>query len=355
MVMTSPVPNQPNHPWYQKVNHIRIPQTAESKGFLDADLVGGDVSPDLGAKIKALFSAGQQGIWYDVTDLSTMFKDTAGTIPITANSQAVALIKDKSGRGNDASQATGSLQALFRTPASRVLYDRVDDFHTVTVPAGGWVGTMVLGTNLGTLSYDVNIPAGPYTIGSLSGLYFPGNSIMGLVIRNGTLSAAEIADCKNFMINNGANATTYGAASSFNNYWRNRTEIVGLFPSITTDLLTISTNAFNGCSNIVTFPVIQFSSAVTTFGAAFINCTKLANFPSHAFDLCNICTNYTNAFNGCALTQQSVNDILVSIDFANAPGAGTLNITGGTSAAPSGAGLTAKNNLIAKGWTVVTN
>jgi hypothetical protein len=32
-----------------------------------------------------------------------------------------------------------------------------------------------------------------------------------------------------------------------------------------------------------------------------------------------------------------------------------MDLSGGTSAAPTGAGITAKNNLIAKGWTVATN
>jgi hypothetical protein len=34
---------------------------------------------------------------------------------------------------------------------------------------------------------------------------------------------------------------------------------------------------------------------------------------------------------------------------------GAVYLDLGTSAAPTGAGITAKNNLIAKGWTVATN
>ena len=46
--------------------------------------------------IKALFAGGKQGVWLDPSDLSTMFKDAAGTQPVTANGDPVGLILDKS-------------------------------------------------------------------------------------------------------------------------------------------------------------------------------------------------------------------------------------------------------------------
>jgi hypothetical protein len=44
----------------------------------------------------ALFSSGEEGAWYDPSDLSTMFQDSAGTTPVTADGQPVGLILDKS-------------------------------------------------------------------------------------------------------------------------------------------------------------------------------------------------------------------------------------------------------------------
>ncbi len=55
-----------------------------------------------------LFAASEPGAWYDPSDLSTLFQDTAGTTPVTAVEQDVALMLDKSGRGNHASQATST-------------------------------------------------------------------------------------------------------------------------------------------------------------------------------------------------------------------------------------------------------
>ncbi len=65
-------------------------------------------NPDLADKkyIAAMFASGEQGAWYDPSDLSTMYQDAAGTIPVTAVGQPVGKILDKSGRGNHATQST---------------------------------------------------------------------------------------------------------------------------------------------------------------------------------------------------------------------------------------------------------
>ena len=44
----------------------------------------------------SLFASGEQGAWYDPSDLSMMFQDSAGTTPVTADGQPVGLILDKS-------------------------------------------------------------------------------------------------------------------------------------------------------------------------------------------------------------------------------------------------------------------
>jgi hypothetical protein len=44
----------------------------------------------------SLFAAGEQGAWYDPSDFSTLFQDSAGTTPVTAVEQPVGLMLDKS-------------------------------------------------------------------------------------------------------------------------------------------------------------------------------------------------------------------------------------------------------------------
>ena len=44
----------------------------------------------------SLFAANEPGAWYDPSDLTTMFQDSAGTTPVTATGQTVGLLLDKS-------------------------------------------------------------------------------------------------------------------------------------------------------------------------------------------------------------------------------------------------------------------
>lgn len=77
----------------------------------------------------SLFAASEEGIWLDPSDLSTMFQDSAGTTPVTADGQPVGLILDKSGRGNHASQATAAARPLYKTDGTYhwLQFDGVDD------------------------------------------------------------------------------------------------------------------------------------------------------------------------------------------------------------------------------------
>lgn len=55
----------------------------------------------------SLFENGEQGAWYDPSDLSTLFQDAAGTTPVTAVGQPVGRMLDKSGNGNHATPSGG--------------------------------------------------------------------------------------------------------------------------------------------------------------------------------------------------------------------------------------------------------
>lgn len=44
---------------------------------------------------ESLFAAGEQGLWYDPSDISTLFQDANGTVPVTESGQPVGLILDK--------------------------------------------------------------------------------------------------------------------------------------------------------------------------------------------------------------------------------------------------------------------
>ncbi len=54
------------------------------------------VNETIHSLMRKLFSNGEQGFFYDPDDLSTMFQDTAGTVPVTALGHPVRLWLDKS-------------------------------------------------------------------------------------------------------------------------------------------------------------------------------------------------------------------------------------------------------------------
>jgi hypothetical protein len=58
--------------------------------------------------------------------------------------------------------------------------------------------------------------------------------------------------------------------------------------------------------------------------------------------------------NDNALTEASVNHVLITLD-DNGLSNGYVDLSGGTSATPSGLGLAAQTSLVIKGWAVFVN
>lgn len=92
----------------------------------------------------SLFASSEQGVWYDFSDLTTMFQDRAGTTPVTADGQTVGKILDKSGRGNHAVAPSDAARPLYKTAGGLhwLQFDGVDD-SLVT-------GSFAWGTNKST-------------------------------------------------------------------------------------------------------------------------------------------------------------------------------------------------------------
>lgn len=76
----------------------------------------------------SLFAGGEAGGWYDPSDLSLMWQDSAGTTPAVVDSP-VGKINDKSGRGNHMLQATSSRRPLLRQSGALnyLEFDGLDD------------------------------------------------------------------------------------------------------------------------------------------------------------------------------------------------------------------------------------
>ena len=77
--------------------------------------------------------ASNNGLIYNIQDLSTLFQDAAGTTPVTAVGQPVGLVLDKSGNGNHATQPiTASRPTLVQINGLYALsFDGIDDYLNI--------------------------------------------------------------------------------------------------------------------------------------------------------------------------------------------------------------------------------
>jgi len=417
------------------INKLYIGSTPINKAYFGAGILF-----PRGFSPASLFAGGIAGVVYDVSDLSTLFQDSAGTTPVTTAGQPVGRMLDNSGRANHAVQATAAARPTYQTGPARATLDKVDDRLSVTVPTGGFTGTMVLATDQGTASYGVTIPAGAYDIG---GLYFPGNAMVGQVIRDGALSAGDAAATEAYFVGNGATAG-YGSVTDFAEFWRDWSEITSFplidtsagtnftltwfnntsltsFPPIDTSAGTTFNQTWRGCTSLTSFPLIDTSSGTdfqrtwrdctsltsfplidtssgtnffttwqnctsltsfplidtssgtnffrtwrectgltsfplidtssgTNFSQTWRECTGLTSFPANAFD--NVKGgNFNDAFRDTALTQTSIDNILVSL-VASGIAAGTRVFKQSGGSAPSATGEAAIDTLRSRGWTV---
>ena len=110
---------------------------------------------------RSLFASGEQGIWLDPSDFSTLFQDSAGTTPVTAVGQPVGLALDKR-----LGLALGAEQVVNGTfTGGGTGWTILDTAPSVTTFTGG-VATMVaaLGFALARLRQSLTLPAGTYEV-----------------------------------------------------------------------------------------------------------------------------------------------------------------------------------------------
>ena len=341
-----------------------------------------------------LFASSQEGAWYEAFDISTLFQNSSASTAVTADGDPTGAATDKSGNAHTAVQATSAARPTYNTGPARLSLDKVDDLLTITVPTGGWTGTMVLATDDGTASYGISIDAGEYELG---GQYFPGTAIVGALFRDGALSEEDAASVEAYFVDNGATAG-YGAVTDLSNYWIHFSEITS-FPLVDTSSATSLNRTWYNCSGLTSFPLIDASSATdlsftwyncsgltsfplitlatsvdlygtwkacsgltsfplidmsgaTRFNNTWDDCTGLASFPANAFD--NITTgDFFSAFTNTNLTQTSIDNILVSLVASGVSIGTTRFYQSGGSAPSTGTGRPAIDTLRARGWTVV--
>ena len=112
------------------VTQIGLPRSGMYRNILGAlEIIGRKLGYGLDTAVSGasnLFFNAEQGAWYDPSDFSTLFQDSAGTTPVTAVEQPVGKILDKSGRGNHATQSTAASRPVLSARVSLLTYS--EDF-----------------------------------------------------------------------------------------------------------------------------------------------------------------------------------------------------------------------------------
>ena len=323
--------------------------------------------------------------------------DASDTSTITESGGYVSQWNDKSGRGNNATQSTGSLQPFFDTGSPQnIKFDLADDKLQVTVPTGGFSGTAIFCFEAGSYAAETELLSGVYNIGQ----FLPDKELIGVIIGNGVLPAEDIEDYIEYFISKGAGGTDgWGSLTSFQNAWRenNLTSFPAIdlsggtnfsgswrensltsfpaidlsggttfyaawyknsltsFPTIDLPNSTSFQNAWRE-NSLTSFPAIDLSSG-TNFSYAWNN-NNLTSFPANMFDYLISPSNYCflNSFSdgGNFINSQGVENILVSIDTsgANAPASGVDITISSDGEALTSASVTAIASLKLKGWTI---
>ena len=336
-----------------------------------------------------LFIDKEKGFWADPSDTSTLFQNSDGTIPVTANGDPIGLVLDKTGNNYNLTQTVSASRPKLLNGG--IVFDKVDDALTLTVPVGGITGTLFLATTRGTASYGVSMPAGVWTLGNA---FNPLGDVVSAVLVDRALTVDEKARLHMFGIGKGG--TEFGAETIFTNAFRGWTHLAD-FPMIDTSSVVIFSLAWLGCSGLTSFPLIDTSKGAnfnsawyscagltsfplidtskgsnfayawqqcigltsfpvldvskgTIFNNAWNGCSGLTSFPANFFNNC-LAINFSNAFTFTQLSQASIDGILVSIN-SNATSGGTFGQSGGS--APSAVGQAAIDAMRSRGWTVTT-
>ena len=163
-----------------------------------------------------LFAASEPGAWYDPSDLSTLFQDSAGSTPVTAVEQPVGRMLDKSGRGNHATQVTATKRPVFSRRYNAVGNITTPTGGTATIVTAGYPADMTFVQLTKTsisdeVCYELAVPSAA-----------PGRWVFSLVvdtavswpIYDATLgSAYTLGGYVNFIFNAGTKTVSFGATT----------------------------------------------------------------------------------------------------------------------------------------------
>jgi hypothetical protein len=145
-------------------------------------------------------------------------------------------------------------------------------------------------------------------------------------------------------------------APAFVSTWEGCNALFSFQPNLNLGSATLFDRTWKNCSSLTSFPFTGVDSG-TAFTNTWEGCTSLETFPPNMFNACSA-SNYAGAWFGCALSPQSIENILVSVDASEVAG-GTLNVDGGNNACYENWTAPAFEAFVSltvkKGWTIFFN
>ena len=283
----------------------------------------------------------------------SIYTDEAKTT-LAVDTDPAAACDDQTTNDIVVAQPTLAKRPTYRADVSGsyLLFDQVDDLISVTVPEPGFTGTAIFAYREFTYAAEVNLPAGVWNFTQ----YQPTNELVEIQIHSEKLGNSGRDQSIALAESKGAGSKNWATPTDVVNGFRNNTWLEYIYTQGWTTVNTTSFRGFlYGCSSLKEIDISNFDLTLTTdFDYFAINCTSLKTVGIGAAFNNTPCIKFTNAFSNCALGEQTVNDILVALVTAGRSN-GTLGLGGGTNAAPTGEGATAKATLQARGWTVTTN
>lgn len=166
-------------------------------------------------RVSQLFSQGEAGAWFAPSDIDALFQDTAGTTPVTAAGQPVALARDKSGNSSNAEQGTSGSRPLYAVrPATgtRNLTDYSQVVSATVAPDQGYFANNLTGIRAGSsgvVNDDTQTPEIPFYWRTTATAY----QLFGFV-PSGSLVSGQTYTLRMRVRSFGTNITSFSAFAS---------------------------------------------------------------------------------------------------------------------------------------------
>jgi surface protein len=259
--------------------------------YLGAVQVFGGAAPFSPA---SLFANGEQGVWLDISP-DTCFTDTAGATPAGIG-DGVASVSASAGTIAAATQPDINKRPILAATPNRITFDLVDDNMSMDFTGKAGAYTLLQGSQEGIVHAKVNVPNGAYSF-TTNPSYFPSDNITGYILREGALTASDVAGTKTYLQDNGAGAD-FAGVTDMSEWFRGRTDLVelnagdwdtssvtdfGFFTFAASSLVSLDVSGWD-TSSVTNFRnFAREASSLTTLDVSDWNTSSVTDFGYFAF------------------------------------------------------------------------